>query len=208
MDFFHVLGFEDEPAAARLPPAGRFVELRRIASETIAEETARACEALLREQLPSLASSLRRYARSVIEELGVNIVQHSNAPETGFAMAQAWGGDSPRLQIAAADAGVGFLTSLQRNLEFAGRVEEDGDALQLALTKGLTSTDGTQNSGFGLEMLRNLADVLGADLLIASGEAMLVRRTIAGQRTTVIRRVGPWRGAWISLDAPLSKLPA
>lgn len=208
MDFFHVLGIEHVPTPARLPAGGRFVELRAILSEEAAERTARACEELLRAQLPRLASSLRRYARNVIEELGVNILQHSGAPGTGFAMAQAWGGDAPRFQIAAADAGVGFLASLQRNLEFAGRIEEDGDALQLALTKGLTSTDGSNNSGFGLEMLRSLADVLGAELRIASGSALLIRRSIAGQRTTVIRSVGPWRGSWISLDAPLPKLPS
>lgn len=208
MEFFRVVGIEDESTAARGPTAGGSVPLRSILSEGIAEQTARACGELLRAHLPGLASSLRRYARNVIEELGVNILQHSGAPGTGFAMAQAWGGDAPRFQIAAADAGVGFLASLQRNLEFAGRIEEDGDALQLALTKGLTSTDGSNNSGFGLEMLRSLADVLGAELRIASGSALLIRRSIAGQRTTVIRSVGPWRGSWISLDAPLPKLPS
>ncbi len=208
MDFFRVLGIVDVPIPTRRPTEGRFVELRSILSEEAAEQTARACEELLRAQLPRLASSLRRYARNVIEELGVNILQHSGAPKTGFALAQAWGGDAPRFQIAAADAGVGFLTSLQRNPEFAGRIDEDGDALQLALTKGLTSTDGSNNSGFGLEMLRSLADALGAELRIASGDALLIRRSIAGQRTTVIRSVGPWRGSWISLDAPLPKLPS
>jgi hypothetical protein len=207
MDFFRVLGLEAGGAPQERLADIRVVDLRAIDSEAAARQVATACEALLRVQMPSLASSLRRFARNVIEELGVNIVQHSGAPSTGFAMAQAWSDGAPRFQLAAADAGVGFLASLQRNPELAGRVEEDADALQLALTKGLSGAGTAQNSGFGLEMLRHLSDLLDADLRLISGGALLHRRTVAGQRANVVRPAGPWRGAWIVLDAPLAARP-
>jgi hypothetical protein len=148
---------------------------------------------------------MRRFARNVIEELGVNIVQHSGAAGTGFTLGRGWGGDAPRLQLSAADAGVGFLASFQRHPEFAGRVQEEAEALQLALQTGLTASDSPANSGFGLGMLRFLADQLGADLWIVSGGAVLHRRTVAGQRANSVRSVSAWSGSWICLDAPLSR---
>jgi hypothetical protein len=201
MSFFRELAIDVPAATAN--GSDSVVVLRAIGSEKIAESVARDCEALLEAQLPEFPSSLRRFARNVVEELGVNIVQHSRAPETGFALARAWEGDAPRLQISAADAGVGFLASFQRHPEFAGRVQEEGEALQLALQTGLSASDSPANSGFGLGMLRFLADQLGAELWIASGQALLHRRTVAGQRATSVRSIPAWRGSWICLDAPL-----
>src|SRR3989442_1649945 len=82
--------------------------------------------------LPEMPSSVRRWAKFLLEELGVNIVQHSGAPQTGFGMARGEARER-HFQIAFADAGQGFFNSVQRNLEFAGRVQDDGEALQLAL---------------------------------------------------------------------------
>lgn len=200
-DFLKGAGLEIANSEMHLLP-GAHVPLHPIRTERDADEVARECDALLQQQLPTLASSVRRLARNVIEELGVNVVQHSGAPGTGFAMAQAWP-DRPRMQIAVADAGVGFLASFQRHLEFKGRVEGEGEALQLALHTGLTSSSSGDNSGLGLGMLRDLSDKLRANLWMASGTALLHRRTVGGQRVNTIRPTAGWRGSWICMDASL-----
>jgi hypothetical protein len=142
-------------------------------------------------------------ARFVFEELGANVVQHSDAPRTGFGWVDV---DETvgRLELSFADAGVGFLASLQRNPELAGRVHDDAEALQLALTARVSGTGaGRSNMGWGLKALVDFSDLLDGDLYVASGAAMLVRRTIGGQRANTLRAIPTWRGTWICLDAAL-----
>jgi hypothetical protein len=157
----------------------------------------------LESQMPSISPSIVRMARFVFEEMGANVVQHSGNVETGFGVAQA-NANTRRLELAFADCGMGFRASLQRNPELAGRLDDDAQALQLALSPRITgSTTPRTNMGIGLKLLTDFSDLLGGDLWIASGSAMLQRRTTAGQRTNVVRSIPEWRGAWICLDAPL-----
>lgn len=202
--FFAALGVSTTERFTRHEPAGRFVELRRITDERIARTLAEESVDCLRGQLTDVPTSPLRMARFVFEELGVNIVQHSEAPATGFGVLQSfsWG-----LEIAFADRGVGFLSSLQKNPEFAGRVEDDAEALQLAVGKGVTGTSAPRhNMGMGLGLLQDFSDRLGGDLWIASGAANLRRRTVAGARTTTIHATESWRGSWICLEAPLTSV--
>jgi hypothetical protein len=201
IDFFSALGVSTAETFARREPAGRFVPLRRITDERIARELAESSASCLQSQIEGLSSSPLRMARFVFEELGVNVVQHSEAPETGFGVLQSF---STGIEIAFADRGIGFLSSLQKNPEFAGRLEDEAEALQLALGKGVTGTSAPRrNMGLGLGLLQDFADRLGGELWIASGSSMVRRRTVAGARTTTVHANAPWRGSWICLDAPL-----
>jgi hypothetical protein len=157
----------------------------------------------LESQLPSISPSVVRMARFVYEELGANVVQHSRNPETGFGFV-AVDPTSKRLQLAFADAGIGFFASLQNNHELAGRIEDDAAALQLALSPRITGTSAPRtNMGIGMKLLVDFSDLLAGDLYIASGSAMLQRKTTVGQRVNTIRAIPPWQGTWICLDAPL-----
>jgi anti-sigma regulatory factor (Ser/Thr protein kinase) len=202
VDFFAALGVSTSESFVRHEAAGRFVELRRITDERVAKSLADESVECLREQLPHVSSSPLRMARFVFEELGVNIVQHSGAPETGFGVLQSF---AQGLEIAFADRGVGFLASLQKNPEFEGRIEGEAEALQLALGKGVTGTsEPRRNMGMGLGLLQDFSDRLGGDLWIASGGATLRRRSVAGVRTTTVHGNERWGGSWICLDAPLT----
>lgn len=204
-DFFSELGVELEEVFERHDPSGRFVPLRRIrnlaTARTVADQTAEVLES----KLPDVGPSPMRMARFVLEELGANIVQHSERPETGFGMAQAYS-QSRKIEIAFADAGIGFLRSLQRNPELVGRVDNEADALQLALGRALTSrAEGQGNMGIGLHMLVNFSDAVHGDLWVASGDALLHRRTLVGsERSNTIRHTGGWRGSMVCL---LARLP-
>jgi len=150
---------------------------------------------------PPLSPSVVRLTRFVFEELGANIVQHSGRPGTGYGVAVV----DPvrrRLELAFADAGVGFRASLQRNPELEGRIADDSEALQLALTPRLSGTAAPRvNMGVGLKALMDFGDLLSAEVSIASGSALLRRATLAGQRTNVVSSIPPWLGSWISFDA-------
>lgn len=202
IDFFRVLGIDAPEALVRTSAAGRFVELRRIETEQIAETIAHDTVERIRAQVDGLPSSVRRAAKFILEELGVNIVQHSRAPRTGFGLAEV----SPQnrsLQISFCDAGIGFLASVRRHPEFGGRVDDEGDALQLAIKDGVSFSESGANMGVGLGFLRSFSDQLNAELWIASGDSLLHRQTVNGQRLTRVRITPPWSGAWVCLEAPL-----
>jgi hypothetical protein len=156
------------------------------------------------ELMPAPSPSIVRMARFVFEEMGANIVQHSDRAETGYGFA-AIDPERHRLELAFADAGIGFRASLQRNPEMEGRVTDDAEALQLALSPRITGTSTPRtNMGIGLKTLTDFSDLLGGELWLASGSALLHRRTTAGQRTNVISSIPPWHGSWICLQAPVS----
>ncbi len=85
----------------------------------------------------------------------------------------------------------------------ATRVQDDAEAIQLAVEKGLSSVGGRTNMGLGLGVLCDLSDRLGAELWIASGTALWHRRTAPhGLRVATTRKVPALAGAWVCLDAP------
>lgn len=176
---------------------------QRIADLKTARELAQRSADALEQRLPDLSPSVLRMARFVFEELGANIVQHSGRAQTGFGVLHVRERDQ-RLEIAFADRGVGFRRSLQRNPELEGRICDDAEALQVAITPRITgSTNPRSNMGIGLSMLVQFADLVGGELWIASGAATLTRRTVGGARTNVIRPTAGWQGSWISFDGPL-----
>lgn len=201
IDFFRALDVSTDEAFERHEASG-LVPLQRIVDMRVARELATALGDFLEGQLGAGSTSVLRFARFVFEELGANIVQHSRASGTGFGLAQAWPARS-EFQFAFADAGVGFLSSLQENPELTGRIEDDGEALQIALEERV-SKRGLGNIGIGLSLLRDLADRLGGNLFAASGEALLHRRTIgAGARGNSVSKIAPWKGAWLCVEATL-----
>lgn len=80
-----------------------------------------------------------------IGELADNIMQHSEAPESGIA---AFAGNPGRFEYVVADAGVGMLASLRRASEF-GSIRDDMEALQLAITAGVSRHGKGVGYGYG-----------------------------------------------------------
>ena len=204
VDFFNVLGIDLPESFRRWPADKRFVTLRRIIDKATARTLAIETADCLETDLPGDSGSIVRAARNVFEELTVNIVDHSDRPDTGFGMAQTYpvAGGTGRLRIAVSDAGIGFLSSLQKSLEYAGRIADDSEALRLAIEHEVTRVS-TRGRGWGLKQLRELGDRLSADLKAASGESLWSAKTVAGKRIYETQTISPWRGCWISFDAPL-----
>ena len=201
LDFFRELGVEPESAPPQLRPP-QWVALRRLVDLGVARRQAEATRELLERFVPTIPASTVRAVEFAFEELAANGVQHSEAAATGFGLAMA-DPVSRRIQVAFGDAGIGFRESLQSNPELAGRVSDDGQAIRLALDSRV-SRRGTGNIGMGLHFLSTLAERLQGDLWIASGDAVLVRRTDGdGGRTERIDPTAGWNGAWLCLDAPV-----
>lgn len=190
-----VMAFGKEGSARSVLGSLQNLSLARMSATKVVES--------LEARSSAVAPSVVRMLRFVFEELGANIVQHSQASRTGFGWADV-DDNASRLELAFADCGIGFRASLQKNPDLLGRVSDDAEALQLALTAGVSGTGPSHsNMGWGLKALIDFSDLLGGDLFLASGSAMLVRKTLVGQRTNRLRSIPHWQGSWICLDAPL-----
>lgn len=82
---------------------------------------------------------------AAITELYSNIVEHSDAVETAYVAFAAY---EDVFEFVAADTGVGVLKSLQSNPKFKDLID-NGSALELALTEGVSRHDGETGRGRG-----------------------------------------------------------
>ncbi len=200
LDFFRELGLV-EPASPSTPPHG--VPLRRIGDLALARQLADRTRDLLEAEHADLAPSPVRAAQFVFEELGANIVQHSGRTSTGFGLARA-DRASGRLQVAFADAGMGYWRSLASNPEFESRIASHAEAIRLALHRRVTR-GGRGNMGLGLHLFAELAERLRGETWIASGDALLERDYAASAAPAEREHtIAPSPGAWIVLEVPLA----
>lgn len=198
--FFPELGLAEQGQPAT---PERCVPLRRITDLRTARLLADRTRDLLEREQPDLAPSPVRAAQFVFEELGANIVQHSGRTSTGFGLARA-DRERGRLQVAFADAGIGYWSSLASNPEFEARIASHADAIRLAQHRRVTR-GGRGNMGLGLHLFAELAERLRGDTWIASGDAW-IERSFADPAGPVEKclPIAAWNGAWICLDVPLA----
>lgn len=135
-----------------------------------------------------------------VEEVASNILEHSQAPETGVI---AYRGTPGLFEFVAADRGIGALASLQGNPIYA-RLKSAREALPLVLQDGITSTaDPARGNGYQ-DLFRGLANHRGR-LRFRSGDAAVI---IDGQSPSPLRPKVKPRLALNGFIAAVSCLPA
>jgi hypothetical protein len=112
-------------------------------------------------------------------EIADNVLEHSGAASTGFILFDARPGS---FEFAVADAGVGVLSSLQSNPEYAYLADE-GDALRCALTDGESRFGKAAQRGTGFSTLFKSLANMNASLRFRSGDHAL---SIAGSSPTLV----------------------
>lgn len=127
---------------------------------------------------PQLPRRLAGGFTEAIAEIGMNVVQHSQA-EVGFVAAQRFEKQyqtrkPPRVQLVMGDAGIGIRSSLATvHPEVAKMTDEQ--AILKALEPGVTSKPGIQ-SGVGLDTVREYTAMFQGVLRIRSDRATVVLR--------------------------------
>ena len=130
-----------------------------------------------------------------IREMLRNIPEHSKSPNM-WICSQYW----PYYDLAEVgimDEGVGISGSLTNNFHYKKLIENDSDAILLALEPGVTSSymnaeydyisDEWKNSGYGLYLISNMCAMMNADFIIASGNAAV--RVMKNQNDIVEKRL-------------------
>jgi anti-sigma regulatory factor (Ser/Thr protein kinase) len=149
----------------RHPPTGfRPIQIFTDASDIEALATSltgAATEAL------ALSSQHRATVLVATAEIMQNVVDHARAGG-GFAIAQR-ATSQREFEIAVADAGIGIATSLRENARYRDKIGDDADAIELALTPGVTANPGGANRGVGLAAIQGLLARNAGTLLVRSG---------------------------------------
>jgi hypothetical protein len=99
-------------------------------------------------------------------EIVDNVLEHSQAAPTGFVVFR---GRPGCFEYTVADAGVGTLASLRSNPEYA-YLQDEGDALQCALTEGESRFGKAAGRGSGFSQLFRSLVSLNASLRFRSGD--------------------------------------
>jgi hypothetical protein len=112
-------------------------------------------------------------------EIRDNVIEHSEAPATGFVAFRSQPGS---FEFAVADGGIGTLASLRTNVQYAG-LRDEGEALQCALTDGQSRFGKEVGRGTGFSQLFKSLVSLNASLRFRSGDHAL---SIEGKSPTLV----------------------
>ena len=194
-----------------------FVALTRVHREqqAAADEVASRLTELFRKNM-TLSSDQTKALTTMFAELVENVYRHAQARYGSYVMAQAYP-TTRRLHVVIADTGIGIWESFRKSDSPAvrQRARAEKDALTMAVEKLVTSKT-SKHSGYGLFVVRRLAELNGGRMRITSGrttwETPAQRKAPSGRRSelTPFTRHLPWNGTEVSLiihlDAPLPLL--
>jgi hypothetical protein len=123
-----------------------------------------------------------RIASQLIGALGEihdNVLEHSDAPATELVAFRSRPG---LFEFAVADHGIGVLASLKTNPDYAG-LRDHGEAMQYALTDGVSRFGRVSNRGKGFSQLFKGLATLNGSLRFRSGDHAL---SIEGKSPTLV----------------------
>ena len=195
--FAHAVGWRDAVegrAPSRPAEPNRTVPLQRVRSLREIEASSRRIAQLM---VPG-DEDVELTLRYVLIELLRNVVQHSQDPLGGVVAAQVQRDPEhyprPMVQVAVADAGIGFLEALRPNHP---ALTDPRAAITNALRPHVSGTfgegrrGGTYNAGLGLFFISEMAKLTAGRLVIATRGAA---RTLEGDEAGHDRHQGLWVG--------------
>ena len=133
---------------------------------------------------------------AAMEELENNIREHAGAPETGIL---AYRAEPGAFEFVAADRGMGILSSLRRHSAHAG-LPDEGNALEAALTDGVSRHGPNSNRGHGFRPIFTGLLNLHGELRFRSGDhAIMMDGTSPALTTSRISQKAPIDGFFASV---------
>lgn len=167
MGLFTLLGIDSGMKITEHDSTGRFIPLTNITNS-------KELTTFITEMIPLLHLEPQQAApiKYVVSELVRNVLEHAQSPRGAIVSAQFYK-KSNTIRLGVADTGIGIKTSITQ----AHPAATDLEALQLALTPGITGTTrkegGTEfNAGAGLFVIKSLAKVNRDFFVIYSGKAL------------------------------------
>lgn len=148
------------------------------------------------QDVSGLSASVSGQLVAAMRELENNIHEHADAPETGIL---AYRAEPGTFEFVVADRGIGILRSLCRCKAYAS-LPDEGEALQVALTDGVSRHGPDKNRGHGFRPIFNGLMNLHGELRFRSGDHAL---TINGSNpilaTSLLSQKAPIDGFFASV---------
>jgi anti-sigma regulatory factor (Ser/Thr protein kinase) len=210
MNLFDLLHIPSDITIVEHESAGRFIPLTQITnSETLST--------FMTDMIPLLHVSPEhaKSIRYVMSELVRNVFEHSNS-DIGAILCAQYYKKTNRISIGIVDRGMG----IQRSIAESYQVNSDAEALQLALTPGITGTTrqigGTDyNAGAGLFFIKSIAKANKDFFVLYSGDTLYKLLKTPANRT--VRLYGDpykdkhslktglpyWQGTVVGIDISL-----
>ena len=163
-------------------PQSRSAGLLRTSQSDFQDPTIWTAFGLAAQQAAMAAGFERRTAAGLTAAIGEfhsNIYEHAAAPDTGLL---AFCGRPGRFEFVVADGGIGVMESLRSAAAYA-RLRDHGDALQLALSDGISRHGAAATRGYGFRPLFIGLANLSASLRFRSGDHVL---EIEGRNPTMV----------------------
>lgn len=176
MNFNRLIRMAEDPRQKphRAPRRGRFRELNEFRDERgCMRITDHLCKVL--ESDGSLSESAVNSVHFCLSETTENVCHHAESPIHGVACAQ-YHNKSNAVELAIVDCGIGIRNSLSKNAKYASDVESEGDALRLAIARGVTSRP-YRHSGDGLFFVAELLTRAGRMVLHSGGARLTISRS-------------------------------
>lgn len=144
-----------------------------------------------------LSANLVAGLLGALVEIQDNVYEHSNAPETGVV---AYATTSNSFEFVVADRGIGVLSSLRQNPNYAS-VSDAGAALRLAITDGVSRFPLETGRGQGFNQLFRTLVGHNAELRFRSGDHTLTLRPgrNSAEGASVLAQVAPLAGLSITV---------
>lgn len=174
MGLFKILGISSGINVVEHEPAGRFIPITQI-------KTSNELTKFITEMIPllHLEAEQSQTIGYIVSELVRNVIEHAGAQNGALLCAQYYE-KSNSIRIGIADTGVG----IKKTINQSHMAKTDLQAIQLALTPGITGTTGKeggteQNAGAGLFFIKSIAFVNRDYFTIYSGNGFykLLKRT-------------------------------
>lgn len=137
-----------------------------------------------------------------LSEITENVVFHADTLHGGFVAAQHLR-HSGVLELGIVDMGQGICRSLTQNEKYAGKVGDDLDAIQVAMTPTVTATP-ERNSGYGLAFTELLLKLNGGQLLVRSGRGHVQRGASEADRVVDMSLPGTLVAMRFNTDEPFN----
>ncbi|WP_061250149.1 ATP-binding protein [Leptospira alstonii] len=164
MKLFAAMGFADPISINEHAETGRFIPLTKIRTNTDLTTFIKEIDPILHTDRQN-----SRVIKHVFSELLRNVLEHAGAPE-GANVCATYNKKRNKISIGISDAGIGIKKSLQ----ISHPVDNDTNALILALTPGITGSTprlggNSENAGAGLFFTKCIAQTTRNHFLIYSG---------------------------------------
>lgn len=167
MSLFNIWGIDSKIEIIEHEPAGRFIPITQI-------QDREKLTGFIEEMIPllHLKPEQTKPIRYIISELARNVFEHSES-KIGVLLCAQYYAKSNTIRLGIVDRGVG----IKETISFSYPVKNDLEAIQLALTPGVTGATrrigGTeQNAGAGLFFIKSIAKVNRDFFMIYSGKGM------------------------------------